>query len=234
MLEKLRSRAHHTYSTYCATVNGCPGTLLPLNLPDIHDLSAFGGTKGAVINKSPLNSPHGSNAPSPDSTVSGEIPANSSAHSQHSSHSPHSLSSQSSLAYSSDGSSPPHQPDAMAQISFGSNPSTSSVLEEVQFGLSYSAAQDATPTQRAPDFRPPTLFVPQEQTLLPLEDEYVTPTESTQFPLHKPAGPSRLHSCPCRLEKKYLISILRRWGCSKSPSSRCNTVNFLSCNNFRT
>ena len=183
MLEKLRVRAHHTYTTYCATVNGRPGTLLTLNLPDIHDLSAFGGTKGAVINKSPSNSPHGSNAPSPDSTVSGDIPANSSGHSQRSSHSPHSLSRQSSLAYSSDGSSPPHQPDtqAMAQISFGSIPPTGSVPDEVQFGLSYSAAQDATPTQRAPDFRSPALFVPQGQTLLPLEDGYVTPTDSTQF-----------------------------------------------------
>ncbi|KAF8269849.1 hypothetical protein EI94DRAFT_1573121, partial [Lactarius quietus] len=67
MLDKLRSRAHHTYTAYCDSVNGCPGALIPLNLPDIHDLSAFGGTKGAVITKSPSNSPHGSNAPSPDS-----------------------------------------------------------------------------------------------------------------------------------------------------------------------
>lgn len=190
MLEKLRSRAHHTYSAFCATVNGHPGTHLSLNLPDdIHDLSAFGGTKGAVINKSPSNSPHGSNAPSPDSTLSGDIAA----HSQHSSHSPHSLSRHSPLAYSSDGSSPPHQPDtqAIAQIPYGSLPSTGSVPEEVrqsQFGLSYSAAQDATPTQSVPDFRPPSLFVPQEQTLLPLENGFVTPTESTQFPPSQNGG----------------------------------------------
>lgn len=189
MLEKLRSRAHHTYSAYCATVTGRPGTLLSINLPDdIHDLSAFGGTKGAVINKSPSNSPHGSSAPSPDSTLSGDIPANS-AHSQHSSHSPHSLSCHSPLAYSSDGSSPSHQPDtqAIAQISYGSTPSSGSVVpEEVQqsqqFGLSYSAAQDATPTQSVPDFRPPSLFISREQTLLPLENRFATPTESTQFP----------------------------------------------------
>lgn len=195
MLEKLRGRAHHAYSSYCATVNGRPGNLLPLNLPDdIHDLSAFGGTKGAVINKSPSNSPHGSNAPSPDSTLSGEIPANS-AHSQRSSHSPRSLSRHSPLAYSnsSDGSSPPHQPDtqAIAQIPYGSLPSTGSVPEEIQqsqFGLSYSAAQDATPTQSVPDFRPPSLFVPQEQTLLPLENAYVTTTESTQFPPSQNGG----------------------------------------------
>ena len=184
MLEKLRSRAHHTYSAYCDTVNGRPVALIPHNLPDdIHDLSAFGGTKGAVINKSPSNSPHGSDAPSPDSTVSGDVPANS-VHSQRSSHSPLTLSRQSSLAYSSDGSSPPHQPDtqAIAQTSFGSIPSTCSAVQQSQFGLSYSTAQEATPTQRVPDFRSSPLFVPQEQTLLPLESGYVAPTESTQFP----------------------------------------------------
>ncbi|KAI0255861.1 fungal-specific transcription factor domain-containing protein, partial [Lactifluus subvellereus] len=66
MLEKLRDRAHHTYSAYCANINGGPQTVVPPNLPDdIHELSAFGGTKGAVINKSPSGSPQGSGAPSP-------------------------------------------------------------------------------------------------------------------------------------------------------------------------
>ncbi|KAI0305891.1 fungal-specific transcription factor domain-containing protein [Multifurca ochricompacta] len=125
MLERLRSRAHHTYSAYCATISGGHQAVLPLNLPDdIHDLSAFGGTKGGVINKSPSNSPHGSNAPSPDSTLSGDI-STGSVHPQRSSHSPLSLSHHSPLAYSSNGSSPPHQPDtqAMGQISYGSIPS---------------------------------------------------------------------------------------------------------------
>lgn len=183
MLEKLRARAHHAYSAYCDTVNGRPGAPIPLNLPDdIHDLSAFGGTKGAVITKSPSNSPHGSSAPSPESTLSADIPTNS-AHSQCSSHSPLALSRQSSLAYSSDGSSPPRQPDtqARAQASFGSIPSACPEVQQSQFGLSYSATQDATPTQHAPDFRAQPLFAPQEQTLLPLESGYGAPAENSQF-----------------------------------------------------
>jgi len=192
MLDKLRSRAHHTYTAYCDSVNGCPGALIPLNLPDIHDLSAFGGTKGAVITKSPSNSPHGSNAPSPDSIHSADVTANS-VQSQRSSHSPLTLSRQSSHAYSSEGSSPPHQPDnqAIAQASFGSIPSTCSMVEEVQqsqFGLSYSAAQGATPTQRVPDFQAPPMFVPQDQTLLPLESGYASSSGSTQFPTSQNGG----------------------------------------------
>jgi hypothetical protein len=194
MLEKLRSRAHHTYSAYCDTVNGLPGALIPHNLPDdIHDLSAFGGTKGAVITKSPSNSPHGSDAPSPESILSVDVPTNS-AHSQRSSHSPLTQSRHSSLAYSSDGSSPPHQDThAISQTSFGSISSTCSEVQQPQFGLSYSAAQGATPTQRVPDFRPSPMFVPQEQTLLPLENGYVAPTETSQFPPSQNGGHQQAH-----------------------------------------
>ena len=190
MLEKLRTRAHHTYSAYCDTVNGRPGALIPHNLPDdIHDLSAFGGTKGVVVTKSPSNSPHGSNAPSPDSTLSADVPANS-VHSQRSSNSPLALSRQSSLAYSSDGSSPPRQADtqARAQASFGSIPPTCSDAQQSQYGLSCPTAQGSTPTQRAPDFRSQPLFAPQEQTLLPLESGYVAPAESSQFPTSQNGG----------------------------------------------
>ncbi len=203
MLEKLRSRAHQTYSAYCATVNGRPGTVLPVNIPDdIHDLSAFGGTKGAVINKSPSNSPHGSSVPSPDSAFSGDV-ANS-GNSQHSSHSPHSLLRHSPLTYSSDGS-PPHKTDtqALAQISYGSIPSTSSVSEEIQrsqFGLSYSSAQDTTPTQRVPDFQPSSLFIPQEQSLLPLDNGYTTPSEGTQFPAPQNGGQQQTALMPLPTE----------------------------------
>ena len=69
MLEKLCARARHTYATFCSNAIGGPRTPL-LNLPDdIHDLSAFGGTKGGVI-KSPANSPPKDMPSSPDSSMS--------------------------------------------------------------------------------------------------------------------------------------------------------------------
>src|SRR5712691_1910366 len=168
MLQRLRNRAHHTYSTFCSNISGGSQIPLPLTHPDdIHDLSAFGGTKGSVISKSPTSSPPGSGVPSPDScpsAVSGDIPANS-AYPQHSSHSPTSLPCHSPLTYSSSGSSPLHQPDgqAMTQISYGSIPRS---IQQPQFGLPYPADQDTTPTQRAPDFQP-SMFVPQDQSLHP-------------------------------------------------------------------
>jgi hypothetical protein len=68
MLEKLCARARHTYATFCSNAGGGPQATL-ITLPDdIHDLSAFGGTKGGVI-KSPASSPP-KDTPSPDSTLS--------------------------------------------------------------------------------------------------------------------------------------------------------------------
>lgn len=186
MLQKLHIRAHHTYSTFCSGVNGGSQAPLLLTRPDdIHDLSAFGGTKGSVINKSPTSSPRGSDMPSPDSclsTVSVDIPANP-ARAQRSSHSPSSLARQSPLAYSSSGSSPPHQPDSqvMTQLSYGSMPGP--VQQRSQFRLPYPTEQDVTPTRSAPDFRTST-FVPQEQhSLLPsLDGGYSVCPDTAQFP----------------------------------------------------
>lgn len=68
MLEKLCTRARHTYATFCSNAGGGPLTKI-ITLPDdIHDLSAFGGTKGGVI-KSPASSPP-KDTSSPDSSQS--------------------------------------------------------------------------------------------------------------------------------------------------------------------
>ena len=68
MLQKLCARASYTYMAFCSNPEGGPQTT-PITLPDdIHDLSAFGGTKGGVI-KSPASSPP-KDTPSPDSTLS--------------------------------------------------------------------------------------------------------------------------------------------------------------------
>jgi hypothetical protein len=184
MLQKLHIRAHHTYSAFCSGMNGGPQAPLSLTRPDdIHDLSAFGGTKGSVISKSPTGSPQGSDMPSPDSclsTVSVDISANP-ARAQRSSQSPSSLARHSPLSYSSSGSSPPHQPDSqvMTQPSYGSMPGPAQQQSQ-QFGLPYPTGQDATPTQNAPDFRTST-FVPQE--LLPsLDGGYSVCPDTAQFP----------------------------------------------------
>ena len=183
MLQRLRNRAHHTYSTFCSNING--GSQIPLPLmrrDDIHDLSAFGGTKGSVISKSPTSSPRESEAPSLDScpsAVSGDIPANS-AYPQRSSRSPTSLPCHSPLTYSSSGSSPLHQPDGqvMTQVSYGCIPGP---IQQPQFGLSYTTDQDTTPTQRAPDFQP-SMFLPHDHSLLPsLETGYSVSQETAQF-----------------------------------------------------
>jgi hypothetical protein len=78
MLEKLCNRARHTYATYCSN-SGSSQTILPLTLPDdIHDLSAFGGTKGGVV-KSPASSPPKGDTPSSSDSppASGDCSANS-------------------------------------------------------------------------------------------------------------------------------------------------------------
>jgi hypothetical protein len=80
MLEKLCTRARHTYATFCSNTSMGSQTTHPLTLPDdIHDLSAFGGTKGGVI-KSPASSPPKGDTPSSESSLSagsGDCSANS-------------------------------------------------------------------------------------------------------------------------------------------------------------
>jgi hypothetical protein len=189
MLEKLRGRAHHTYTAYCANINGGPQTLVPHGLQDdIHDLSAFGGTKGAVINKSPSVSPQGSGASSPDSNPPGDIPPNS-AHTQRSSHSPSSLSHHSAVTFSSCGSYSPHRPDAhtTAENPYGSILSAGSIPEAVQqpqFGLPYPTTLNNTPAQGVPDFgSPPFVSQAQAQSLLPSpEGGYSVIAEDAQSP----------------------------------------------------
>jgi len=67
MLEKFCARARHTYATFCSNGGGGGSQAAPPTLPDdIHDLSAFGGTKGGVI-VSPANSPKDTS--SPDSSL---------------------------------------------------------------------------------------------------------------------------------------------------------------------
>jgi len=66
----------------------------------------------------------------------------------------------------------------MTQISYGSIPRP---IQQPQFGLPYPADQDTTPTQRAPDFQP-SMFVPQDQSLLPsFETGYSVSQETVQF-----------------------------------------------------
>jgi hypothetical protein len=167
MLERLRTRAHHTYAAYCANINGAPQTTVPHNRPDdIHDLSAFGGTKGAVINKSPSDS-----SPSPNSNTPGDTPqSSSSVHTQRSSHPPHSLAHHSPCANSSGGSSTPHHSDAqaMAEITYSSAGLIPEVAQQPQLGLPYptNTTQDNAHNQGLPDIGPP-LFVPQELSMFP-------------------------------------------------------------------
>ena len=218
MLQKLHIRAHHTYSTFCSNINGASQAPLPHLLDDIHDLSAFGGTKGGVINTSPTNSPRGSNAPSPESclsTVSSDIPANS-AHAQRPSHSPTSLPRQSPLTYSSSGSSPAHQPDTqvMTEIPYGSIPGP---VQQPQFGLPYPTEQDATPTQRAPGFQP-SMFVPQERSLFPsLESGYSVSPETAQFPPAQGAAPQHNPLAPMPAEEGILDIDLEALGLLPVP-----------------
>ncbi|KAH9967272.1 fungal-specific transcription factor domain-containing protein [Russula dissimulans] len=178
MLNKLRRRAYHTYSAYASTLDGEPQAPLPFTAPDdIHDLSAFGGTKGSVISRSPTNSPQVSAAPSPDSssllTVSTDITAIAAAHPPRSSQSPISLSHSSPLTFSSGGSSPPRQSDSPRAVSYGSIPQAQAGFipgpsQPPQFGMPYPTGtpQDPIPTQGAPDFGPSLLE--QQNTLLSL------------------------------------------------------------------
>jgi len=147
MLEKLCNRARHTYATYCSNTSGGPQTTLPLTLPDdIHDLSAFGGTKGGVV-KSPASSPPKGDTPSSSSESPTASPGNS----------------------------------AQPQPQAGPIPGP---IQQSQYGMPYSAcAQDVTGgTQGAPDFRA-SLYVPQEQSMLPpFQNGYSVSSERTQFP----------------------------------------------------
>lgn len=154
MLEKLCARARHTYATFCSNP-GDGRQITPITLPDdIHDLSAFGGTKGGVI-KSPASSPP-KDAFSPDSesslsAVSGrDCP---------------SRSTQSPTA----GSDP-----TQVQQSQYVMPYTTTTA---------AAAQDATPTQISPDFGPSMFVQPQDQqSMLPsFEPGYSVHSGGTQF-----------------------------------------------------
>jgi hypothetical protein len=161
MLEKLCARACHTYATFCSNADGGPQTTL-ITLPDdIHDLSAFGGTKGGVI-KSPASSPPKDTPPSPHLSLSavseGDCPSVSA-----------------------------RSPSA------GSN---TCPLQQSPYAMPYTTAataQDATPTQASPDFRP-SLFVqtPQEQqSMLPsFERGYSVSSEGTQFSSSPPSQES--------------------------------------------
>ena len=141
MLEKLCNRARHTYATYYSNSGG-PPTTQSLTLPDdIHDLSAFGGTKGGVV-KSPASSPPkgDTSSSSPSPAASGDCSANSA------------------------------QPPPMQQS---------------QYGIPYSAcAQDVSGgAQGAPQDFTPSLYMPQEQSMLPsFENEYSVASEGTQYP----------------------------------------------------
>lgn len=135
MLEKLCNRARHSYATYCSNSGGRP-TTHPLTLPDdIHNLSAFGGTKGGVV-KSPASSPPKGDTSSSDSSpaASGVCAANS---------------------------------------------------EQSQYGIPYSTcAQDVNGgTQGAPQDFTPSLYMPQEESMLPsFENGYFVSSEGTQYP----------------------------------------------------
>jgi len=175
MLEKLRRRAYQIYSTYTSNLNGGPQALLPHTAPDdIHDLSAFGGTKGSVISKSPTNSPQGSSAPSPDSltSVSADVTTNTVVHPPRSSQSPISL------AFSSGGSSPLHQSDSPHAVSYGPIPQPQAGFipgpdQQSQFALQYPTGtpQDATATQGAPNVGPSLLEQQNPLASLPSGEE---------------------------------------------------------------
>lgn len=155
MLEKLCARARHTYATFCSNAGGGPQTTLTTLPDDIHDLSAFGGTKGGII-KSPANSPPKDAPPSPDSSLSavsgGDCP---------------SISAQSPPAGSN---------TCPVQQSQYVMPYTTAAA---------AAAQDATLTQTSRDDFGPSVFVPtpqEQQSMLPsFEGGYSVPSEGTQF-----------------------------------------------------
>jgi len=163
MLEKLCARARHTYATFCSNAGGRPQTTL-ITLPDdIHDLSAFGGTKGGII-KSPASSPPKDIPSSPDSSLSA-VPGSDCT----------SISAQSPAAGSN--ICPVHQ--------------SQYVMPYTTTAAAAAAAQDVTPTptQISPDFGS-SMFVqtPQEQqSMLPsFECGYSVPSEGTQFSSSSP------------------------------------------------
>lgn len=154
MLEKLCARARHTYATFCSNTGRGP-QITPITLPDdIHDLSAFGGTKGGVI-KSPASSP-------PKDTSSPE----------------------SSLSAVSGGDCPPrsaqsptagHNPCQVQRSQY--------VMPYTGTTAAPAPAQDATPRQTSPDFAPSMFVQPEEQQpILPsFERGYSVSSEGTLF-----------------------------------------------------
>jgi len=148
---------------FCTNAGGTGSqTTIPPLPDDIHDLSAFGGTKGGVI-KSPASSPP-KDTPSPDSSLSvvsgGDCPCPS-------------------LSASSPGGSIPGS-GPVQQSQYGMPYSTDTV------------AQDATPRQTPPDFAPSMFVQTQEQQSMhpSFESGFSVPSEGTQFssPLQETAS----------------------------------------------
>jgi hypothetical protein len=153
MLEKLCARARHTYTTFCSNTGGGP-QITPITLPDdIHDLSAFGGTKGGVI-KSPASSPP-KDTSSPDS----------------------------SLSAASGGDYPPSSAQSPTAGPNSCQVQQSQYVMPYTTTTAAAAAQNATPIQASPDFGPSTFVQPQElQPMLPsFEPGYSLPSEGTLF-----------------------------------------------------
>jgi hypothetical protein len=154
MLEKLCTRARHTYATFCSNTSRGSQTTVPLTLPDdIHDLSAFGGTKGGVI-KSPASSPPKGDTPSSESSLSagsGDCPANST------------------------------QPPAAGPVP---GPIQQQQQSQYEIPYSAAQNVSGTCTQGTTDFGPSLYVPqPQEQSMLPsFEGGYSVSSERTQFP----------------------------------------------------
>ncbi|KAI9511610.1 fungal-specific transcription factor domain-containing protein [Russula earlei] len=183
MLEKLRHRAHHAYSAFASNMSGGSQTPLPFTLPDnIHDLSAFGGTRGGVISKSPTNSPEGSGAPSPPdsslSALSADVSANSIHQPARSSQSPIPLATQSAFR--------------LLERQVFSTPLRPTPSGDDGAGLVpvHPDRGDASPNQRAPIFGP-SIFVSPERSLpssLKGGDPGYSPSETAPFsPSQEPA-----------------------------------------------
>lgn len=128
--------------------------MTPITLPDdIHDLSAFGGTKGGVI-KSPASSPP-KDTPSPDSTFSAASGGD----------------------YTSGSAQSPTAASNTCQAQ------QSPYVMPYSNTAAAAAARDTTPIQTSPDFGPSMFVQPQEQqSMLPsFERGYSVSSEGTLY-----------------------------------------------------